>query len=117
MKFYKHFPLWVLLPILFISCISGNNDKSNESKNEPSIKEPTSSNKEFQNNSDPKITTLKYFEDVDQGTGTVIERFPFPVDWEQHNSSEFKYTGPNNVRIYGEKIKIKMTKKYRLKQI
>lgn len=102
MRYFKLMFLVVFVVALFYSCLSQSKEKNNEGPNESITEMTASTSKEAQNNKEPKTKTLKYFDEVDQASGTVIERYPFPADWQEHNSGEFKYTGPNNVRVYAE---------------
>ncbi len=45
---------------------------------------------------------LQYFYDHDSRSGMTIVRYPFPADWQQPETGEFRYTGPNGVKVYGE---------------
>ncbi len=47
--------------------------------------------------------SLKYFNSIDSRNGIVMYRIPFPAYWQKQNGGQYQYTGPNGIKIHGER--------------
>ncbi len=103
MDLYKHtIKFFGVVALSFISCVNGE-QKSNGTNtlNEEGNQKIAAMNKtEVQAE---EIPQLKYFYNTDKTNGMVTERIPFPVSWKQHDAGEFAFTGPNGIKVYGER--------------
>lgn len=92
-----------LVALAFISCMEAGKKNeesktiSNEEINTTSLVGMETNTKQVQN-----IKQLKYFYNIDKTNGLATERIPFPATWEQHDSGEFAFTGPNGIKVYGQ---------------
>ena len=91
---------WIIA-LAFVSCMDGekNAKVANTSKKEE-VKALAVMDKD--NLQDEPIPQLKYFYNKDSRNGMVTDRYPFPATWQQHNSGDFAFTGPNGIMVYGE---------------
>ena len=92
--------LWVIA-LAFVSCMDGEKNSNgtitlNEEGNQ------TIAAMEKNNTQTEAIPQLKYFYNTDSRNGMVTDRYPFPATWQQHNSGDFAFTGPNGIKVYGE---------------
>ncbi|WP_432412507.1 hypothetical protein [Rasiella sp. SM2506] len=90
--------LWILA-LAFVSCVDGEKNSNSTLNEEGSQTIAAMDKKDVQIETIPQ---LKYFYNTDKRNGMATERIPFPANWEQHNSGEFAFTGPNGIKVYGE---------------
>lgn len=98
------FKFTCLVALIFVSCVNG------ERKEQGSIplNQDASTNShlaaiEKKDEQAQDTKQLKYFYNIDKSNGMAVERIPFPATWVQHDSGDFAFTGPNGIKIYGER--------------
>jgi len=102
MKFLK-LTVFFICTIIFHSCLSNSKEKNIETINGLGVATNGTVNQEENSNMESEKKRLKYFNVIDSRNGMVVERLPFPEKWQQYTSGEFAYTGPNGIKVYGEK--------------
>src|SRR5690554_6555858 len=50
-----------------------------------------------------KKDTIIYYNNIDSRNGMLKSRIPLPSTWKQQNNKEYSYTGPNGIKIHGER--------------
>jgi len=105
MKYIKLICILVSIFPLSNSCLSSSKDQESHFLETGMARE--NANSENNNGESTTIDNptprLKYFNIVDTQNGMVIERLPFPEKWQKHTSGEFAYTGPNGIKVLGER--------------
>lgn len=102
MKYFKLSFIFICA-IIFHSCLSSSKADNGEAINGSGTATNGIENQEDSYKMENSKKRLHYFYVKDTRNGMVIERLPFPETWQQHTNGEFAYTGPNGVKVYGEK--------------
>jgi hypothetical protein len=97
----------VLFSTLFTSCFNGNREQPNfgegENLNDNYYEGNETVNSQNEHNEIAMNTTIKYFNTIDSRNGIVMSRIPFPASWQKQNGGQYLYTGPNGIKIHGER--------------
>ncbi len=98
---------FVLLSIFFTACFQGNKEQPNVGdgdnfENYP-YEENEAVNYEPIDNQMAKNDAMKYFNTIDSRNGIVMSRIPLPSSWQKQNGGDYLYTGPNGIKIHGER--------------
>lgn len=101
----KNFKLIVIFifAIIFHFCLSSSKANNGIATNKSITATNGIENQEESNQMENLKKRLQYFYVKDTRNGMVVERLPFPETWQQHTNGEFAYTGPNGIKVYGEK--------------
>ncbi len=102
----KSSPLFLaIVSIFFASCFNGEKQNYDEDDNfqEYYNEEITSENHRNNNNQIASNDALKYFNTIDSRNGMVMSRIPFPASWQKQNGGQYLYTGPNGIKVHGER--------------
>ena len=94
-----------ILVLAFMSCIKSKKESAeNQLVNDMQITGIAQKRDVVENNvKSTPAPRLKYFYNTDSRNGMVTERIPFPKEWQQHKGGEFAFTGPNGIKVYGER--------------
>lgn len=107
MKSSISFPTLLLFSTLFISCFNGQGEDKNLNENnafdEYYIEENNPINSQSGSNDIAKNEDVKYFNTIDSRNGMVMSRIPFPSSWQKSNDGQYLYTGPNSIKVHGER--------------
>ncbi len=107
MQSSQSFLTLLLISTLFTSCFNGKTEKQNFDQEgnfeEYYNEENTSANHQNGNGQIAKNDAVKYFKTIDSRNGMVMSRIPFPSSWEKQNGGEYLYTGPNGIKVHGER--------------
>lgn len=102
----SHFS-FVLLSIFFTACFQGNKEQPNfgdgDNFESYSYEENEAVNYETIDNQMAKNDAMKYFNTIDSRNGIVMSRIPLPSSWQKQNGGDYLYTGPNGIKIHGER--------------
>ncbi len=102
----SHFS-FVLLSIFFTACFQGNKEQPNfgdgDNFENYSYEENEAVNYETIDNQMAKNDAMKYFNTIDSRNGIVMSRIPLPSSWQKQNGGDYLYTGPNGIKIHGER--------------
>ncbi len=98
---------FALFSTLFTSCFNGNREQPNfgegENLNDNYHEGNETVNSQNEHNEMAMNTTVKYFNTIDSRNGIVMSRIPFPASWQKQNGGQYLYTGPNGIKIHGER--------------
>ena len=98
---------FVLLSIFFTACFQGNKEQPNVGDGDNfenySYEENEAVNYEPIDNQMAKNEAMKYFNTIDSRNGIVMSRIPLPSSWQKQNGGDYLYTGPNGIKIHGER--------------
>ncbi|MAB56087.1 MAG: hypothetical protein CL524_00910 [Aequorivita sp.] len=98
---------FVLLSIFFTACFQGNKEQPNVGDGDNfenySYEENEAVNYEPIDNQMAKNDAMKYFNTIDSRNGIVMSRIPLPSSWQKQNGGDYLYTGPNGIKIHGER--------------
>ncbi len=89
----------LFLTVLFFSCGQQKENKDNiafVNDYDNSIRNDNLLAQSHQNQDN-----IKYFESVDQSTGLISSRYPFPSNWKKSKKPGVIYEGPNSIRMSG----------------
>ncbi|SRX73417.1 hypothetical protein [Aequorivita antarctica] len=107
MKTSTSFFVLLLVSSIFTSCLNSNGKQQNfneeDTFGEYYNEENASENYENGNNQIAKKGEMKYFNTIDSRNGMVMSRIPFPSSWQKQNGGEYLYTGPNGIKVHGER--------------
>ena len=98
---------FVLLSIFFTACFQGNKEQpkvgDGDNFENYSYEENEAVNYEPIDNQMAKNDAMKYFNTIDSRNGIVMSRIPLPSSWQKQNGGDYLYTGPNGIKIHGER--------------
>ena len=105
------YSLFLIIPFsistLLSSCLNSNGEGKNLEDqailNQNQSGENISKSDLNGNNQIAKSDTIKYFNNIDSQNGMVMSRIPFPSSWQKQSKGEYNYTGPNGIKILGDR--------------
>lgn len=115
MKFSLSFLILFSISTLYISCLNqiGEEQKFDENlrSNKNFDHKNISVNEDSRNNQTAKNDAIKYFHILDPQNGMVKSQIPLPSSWQKHDQGDYTHTGPNGIKVHGERTAIYMFSK------